>query len=1185
MRLKKLEIHGFKSFADRTEIVFNQGITGIVGPNGSGKSNIGDAVRWVLGEQSAKVLRGAKMEDVIFGGTAKRKQASYCEVSLTFDNEDGALKSSFAEVMVTRRVYRNGDSDYFLNKTSCRLKDILELFRDTGIGKEGYSLIGQGRIDEILSVKSEDRRQIFEEAAGVMTFRVRKEEAERKLARTRENLERVNDILDELASRVEPLEKQAAVAKEYLELAERLKDLEINIFLIRHDKVKERIAALDKTIEGLRDVLAHHEARLNENTAEREQLEEAIAILEEELAAARQEHLTATDTLHDMQTAREHTAHQIDSIQENLARIAGEKEEALGKRAELQALFDKGEQDTKQSGEALTQAEAELNAEQKKLDVYLDDAQQKEATLDRHKADILAAMNRLSDAKNQQARQQAICAQMKERLAEIEQAVQEGGEKQTALTAALRAAEKQAAEVEEGLNALKDDAVQSEANLRALTLETQETAEKAQNLNAKYQGDVSRLRLLDEMSREMEGYNQSVRKALAYAQGDTSVRGVVARLMQVPKELETAIDMVLGGALQNIVTEDEEAAKRIIDYLRNNRLGRATFLPMTSVKSRVLNQEERRLLSMPGCLGVASELISYSPEYRGIMENLLGRTVIARDLDSGIPIMRAGRHAFRLVTLTGDVMHSGGSMTGGTAQKSSVSLLGREREIKELRQTIEQDKQQLTSLRESLNGMQARREELKRLRNEALERVHQEEIAVAREQERVFNAKAELTAASQQLERTRDARQQLTESIADIERDLAFVQSMAESQTIDREAMDQKTESLQKALFDAREKADTQRDLVTKMRLQYAELSYALDTLQRDKERRDQEFERLAKRLAELETDRECREIQLQKAQELLKEQENMCREREALVGAAREKVDGLEARRQEKNAKQRESVRLSEEIHKAYDDDSVKLHRTELSRDRAENELKVMTDHIFNTYDLTYAMAEEFRTQEKFDLSASEKEAATLRARIRDMGHVNVGAIEEYAATKERFDDLTAQRQDLTKAEEDLQTLITRLLSQMEKQFVEEFDKLGEYFKETFARLFGGGYAELKLTDPDDALNCGIEIIAQPPGKKLQLLSLLSGGERALTAIAILFAMLKLKPTPFCILDEIEAALDEANIGYFADYLAEYAKSTQFVVVTHRKGTMERCDALYGVAMQERGVSGMVSVNLQDYE
>ena len=1185
MRLKKLEIHGFKSFADRTEIVFNQGITGIVGPNGSGKSNIGDAVRWVLGEQSARVLRGAKMEDVIFNGTAKRKAASYCEVNLVFENEDGALKSNFAEVMVTRRVYRSGDSEYYLNKTACRLKDILELFRDTGIGREGYSLIGQGRIDEILSVKSEDRRQVFEEAAGVMTYRVRKEDAERKLARTRDNLSRVNDILEELSSRVEPLEKQAAVAKEYLELAERLKHLEINIFLIRHDKVKDRIAALDKTIEGLRDVLLHHEARLNENAADREKLEEAAALLEQELAEARQRHLAAGDMLHEMQSQRDRTAHQIESGKENLARVAGEIKDTLRRQEELKALFDQGEADTRKSGEALQKAQDELTGEQQKLDHYLQDVQQKEDLLDRHKADILTAMNRLSDARNQQARQQAIAAQMKNRLTEIEAAIKEGGEKQQALTSALRAAEQSARQVDEGLEQLKNDAVQTEANLRALTQETQEKAERAQSLNAKCQGDASRLRLLEEMSREMEGYSQSVRKALSFAQGDASVRGVVARLMQVPKDLETAIDMVLGGALQNIVTEDEEAAKRMIDYLRNNRLGRATFLPMTSVKSRVLTGEERRLLSMPGCLGVASELISYAPEYRGIMENLLGRTVIAEDLDSGIPIMRAGRHAFRLVTLSGDVMHSGGSMTGGTAQKSAVSLLGREREIKEMRENLASEQKELRNLREQLTGMQSQREELKRLRNEAMERVHQEEIASAREQERVFNAKAELTAASQQLERTRAARDQLNESIEEIQRDLAQTQTLAQNETIDREAMDQKTEALQKALLSAREQADAQRDLVTKMRLQYAELSYALDTLKRDKARRDQENAQLAGALEQLGKEHDSREEQLREAEEALKNQEGACRAQEALTEQEKEKADALDARRQELAARERESVRQSEEIHKAYDEDSMKLHRTELSHDRAENDLKVMTDHIFNTYDLTYAMAEEFRCEGPFDLSVSEKEAAGLRGRIRDMGHVNVGAIEEYAATKERFDDLTAQQQDLTRAENDLQTLITRLLSQMEKQFVAEFDKLGVYFKETFARLFGGGYAELKLTDPDDALNCGIEIIAQPPGKKLQLLSLLSGGERALTAIAILFAMLKLKPTPFCILDEIEAALDEANIGYFADFLCEYAHTTQFVVVTHRKGTMERCDALYGVAMQEKGVSGMVSVNLQDYE
>ena len=1185
MRLKKLEIHGFKSFADRTEIVFNQGITGIVGPNGSGKSNIGDAVRWVLGEQSARVLRGAKMEDVIFNGTAKRKQASYCEVSLVFDNEDGALKSSYAEVMVTRRVYRNGDSEYYLNKTACRLRDILELFRDTGIGREGYSLIGQGRIDEILSVKSEDRRQVFEEAAGVMTFRVRKEEAERKLARTRDNLNRVNDILEELASRVEPLEKQAAQAREYLELAERLRTLEINIFLIRHDKVKERIAALDQTLEGLRDVLLHHEARLNENAAEREKLEEAAAILEEELAETRRQHLQANDDLYERQAAAERTRHQIESIQENLDRLAREMGETRRRRQDLRALFEKGEQDAIASNQALAQAQKEMDAEQEKLDAILLDAQQKEETLDRHKDEILQAMNRLSDFKSQQTRQQAICAQMRSRLTEIDQAVKEGGEKQLSLAEALRNAENQAAQVNESFEALKNEAAACEGRLRAATEETQRSAESAQNLNLQFQSDVSRYRLMQEMSREMEGYNQSVRKALAWAQGDKAVRGVVARLMQVPREYETAIDMVLGGALQNIVTEDEEAAKRMIDYLRNNRLGRATFLPMTSVKSRVLNAEERKLLSMPGCRGVASELIAYAPEYRGIMENLLGRTVIAQDLDSGIPIMRAGHHAFRLVTLNGDVMHSGGSMTGGTAQKSAVSLLGREREMKELQRTLEREKRELSDLREKLARMQGEREELKRLRNEALESMHQEEIAVAREQERVFNAKAELNAAQEQLERTRAARTQLTESIAEIEADLKRAADQNENEAFDQEAMDRKTEILQRALFDAREKAEQQRDLVTRMRLKHAELSHALDTLRRDKARQDQELAQMAASLSEMEADKARRDQALKEARETLQKQEEESKKQEETASILQARVTELDRQRQDKAFMQRENVRQSEEMHKAYEEDSEKLHRTELSHDRAENELKVMTDHIFNTYDLTYAGAEEFRAEGKFDLTGSEKEAASLRGRIRQMGPVNVNAIEEYASTKERFDELTAQQQDLTKAEEDLQTLITRLLSQMEKQFVQEFEKLGIYFKETFARLFGGGQAELKLTDPDDALNCGIEIIAQPPGKKLQLLSLLSGGERALTAIAILFAMLKLKPTPFCILDEIEAALDEANIGYFADYLCEYAKTTQFVVVTHRKGTMERCDALYGVAMQEKGVSGMVSVNLQDFE
>ncbi len=1185
MKLKKLEIYGFKSFADRTEIIFNEGITGIVGPNGSGKSNIGDAVRWVLGEQSARVLRGAKMEDVIFNGTAKRKPASYCEVSLVFDNEDQALRSSFQEVMITRRVYRSGDSEYYLNKNTCRLKDILELFRDTGIGREGYSLIGQGRIDEILSVKSEERRQVFEEAAGVMNFRVRKEEAERKLERTRDNLDRVNDIIEELEGRLEPLSRQAATAKEYMELAARLKELEINIFLIRHDKVKEKIQGLNQTLEGLRDVLVNHEAQLKENGAQREALEEAVAALETSLEAARHAYLSENERLHGVQSECQRIRQEIAHEQEQLSQLAERRQETERRLQELEGLEQKGEADTRAENDALDQAKTVWQDAQTRLDAAIAEADEKEQTLDRHKNAILEAVNRLSDVRNRQARQQAVCAQMKKRLSEVEESEKTLTGQEQELAQALLDAQGQYRAVSEGLEGLKKDALQTDGQLQQMTAELQRQAEEAQQLNVKVQADASRLKLMEEMSREMEGYNQAVRRALQFGKNDPGVHDAVARLMQVPRELETAVDMVLGGALQNIVTEDEETAKRLIDYLRVNRLGRATFLPMSSVRGRVLSPEERRLLSMPGCLGVASELISYDPKYRGVMENLLGRTVVARDLDAGIAIMRAGRHAFRLVTLAGDVMHSGGSMTGGTAGKTTVSLLGREREMQDMRRTLADEQKKLVALRENLNGSQVRREEMKRLRAEAVERVHQEEIAVAREQERVSGAAAELENSRAQLARTRAAVEQLQESIREIEEDLRQVSAQSENENVDREAMDRQTEGYQLALMQARETVEALREAVQKAQLHYADLSHSLDTLRRDRARQDTEKESLRAALKRLDGQQTEKRQRCEALDENLHMQEAEREKAEENVRRRLMQAEELEAQRREKTEQQRQNARRSEEIHAAYDEDTQKLHRVELNLSKAENDLKVVTDHIFNTYDLTYAGAEKLRSAAPFELTAGEREAGGLRGRIREMGPVNVAAIDEYAAIKERYDGLTAQREDLDKAQEDLKNLIERLLGQMEKQFVTEFEKLDAYFQETFTRLFGGGQAQLRLTDPGDALNCGIEVIAQPPGKKLQLLSLLSGGERALTAIAILFAMLKLKPTPFCILDEIEAALDEANIGYFADYLSEYRDSTQFVVVTHRKGTMERCDALYGVAMREKGVSGMVSVNLQDYE
>ncbi len=1185
MRLKKLEIYGFKSFAQRTEIVFNQGITGIVGPNGSGKSNIADAVRWVLGEQSARLLRGAKMEDVIFGGTEKRKAMAYCEVSLVFDNEDKSLPVDYTELMVTRRVYRNGESEYYLNKAACRLKDVVDLFRDTGIGREGYSIIGQGRIDEILSQKGEDRRQVFEDAAGIMKYRARKEEAERKLERTRENLTRVEDILDELSRHLEPLAKQAETARAYLMLAEQLKGLELNIFLLRHDKLKERLNSLAEAAAGVQAVLDQNDALLAGKMELRREMEDTLERMEADLLAARDTLMRLNDEWHEEKAARDKVNQRLESSRENSLRLLDESSRLEERYKELSALEESGEGGLNTQEEALQKDRETLVSEQEQLKEYLAEEEAREQELEEHKAAIMNAMNRLSNERTAQSRQQAIMAQMKERLTELLTSQADLMQKEAALESTYQKAVEQGEATRQSWLTLTKEAASLDEQVQALGASIGAKTSALQQSAGRQQAVESRLKLLEEMERAYEGYAQAVKKALTYAkaQGESKVRGVVAMLMRVPKHLETAIDMVLGGALQNIITEDEPTAKRVIDYLRQNQLGRATFLPMNTIRGRVLTREERSLLSMPGCLGVASELISFDPEYREIMENLLGRTVVAENLDAGIAIMRAGRQAFRLVTLSGDVMHSGGSMTGGSVQARAASLLGREREIEELRLSAGKLVKELQNQRQALEEMEKERVELKTLRNEAMGRVHQEEIAVARDQERVSSTRQEWDALKSRLQMTGSARQQLEEGIAQIEEDLEAISRRTGDASMDQEAMQQKTQELQQALASARHQVEKQRDAVTRHMLAVSGREHEIAGLKRDRQRLLEEIKHAKDNL-------ERRHREIASLQESIRQDESsFARLEEAVasrhqaVATAQAGVDELESKRLAQQSSLRTLRDETESLQKEAAELKEKLHRTELNRTRVEADLTAMQERIWNEYELTYGGAEAYRA-EKFDLSAGEKEAASLKEQIRALGTVNVNAIEEYVSTKERFDSLITQQQDLKKAEEDLGVLITKLLGQMEQQFIMQFNLMKGYFSETFVRLFGGGHAELKLTDPNDALNCGIEITAQPPGKKLQLLSLLSGGERALTAIAILFAMLKLKPTPFCILDEIEAALDEANINYFADYLSEYGKNTQFVVVTHRKGTMERCNALYGVAMEERGISKMVSVNLTEY-
>ena len=1186
MRLKKLELYGFKSFAQRTEIIFNEGITAIVGPNGSGKSNIGDAVRWVLGEQSARTLRGASMQDVIFGGTQTRKPMSYCEVSLVFDNEDHALPLEYSEVMVTRRLYRSGDSEYYLNRASCRLKDVVDLFRDTGIGKEGYSIIGQGRIDEILSRKGEDRRTVFEEAAGIVKYRARKEEADRKLSRTMENMARVDDILDELKRQLGPLEEQSKSARIYLDLAEKLKELDMNLFLVRSDRMEAKLREYDADLQGIRAAMDEAEYTLQEKAAERDRRQEEITALDGRISEAHGAMLSGMAAVHEAGDAVRSLEDRRRARQENRERVGEEIRAGQERLAELEQLAQESGEGAESRSGTLQEHSGALEAARKAEEDAKRVQAEKEEKLENHKSAMMEEMNRRAAAVSDQTRLKTMLSAMEARRQEIAEsceAMKRAGED---LAATVQEARERLRAEEESRGALEAGVREAREQLEAADASVI-LARKAYDTKLAEMRDMeARQKLLDEMSREMEGYAHAVRSAVRHAEekGMDRVYGPLNRLISVPRVYETALDMVLGNAQQNVVTEDEETAKALIEYLRANRLGRATFLPVAAVRPRGLTDREREVLRMPGAVGVASELVECDAHFRGVVENLLGRTVVADNLEHGIAIMRRGGHEFRLVTLQGDVMHSGGSMTGGSVSSRSVNMFSRERELRELTESLAAGQEELERLLRRMRDGQAEKDRLKAESAGALEELHRQEIAVARETERLQGAEEEQRAHAQRILETEAAGEQLEESMLQIREQLSLADGQTEKTEETRGEMERKADALRQEAAEAREAAEKAAAETVRLTIAVNDLQHELESLRRDAARLEQERERTAREqeqrgAALAEMDRQdaedaARETELRKA---------LAEATEAQAGRERVTAE-LEADRSGKQERLKEILADMEGLHQSLSRDTDRAHRLELGRARTEGDLKQLRDRIWNTYEVTYAGAEEFRRPEGINLTEADREAAQLSAEIRALGPVNVHAVEEYASTKARYDEMYVQKEDLEKAEKDLRDLIARLLEQMRKTFTEEFGKLQGYFSETFTRLFGGGHAELTLMDPADPLNCGIEINAQPPGKRLQLLSLLSGGEKTLTAIAILFATLKLKPTPFCILDEIEAALDDANIGYFADYLSEYSQSTQFVVVTHRKGTMERANGLYGVAMEEQGVSRMVSVSLQDY-
>ncbi len=1187
MFLKSLDIYGFKSFADKAELRFTKGITAIVGPNGSGKSNVGDAVRWVLGEQSAKQLRGGKMEDIIFGGTQTRKKLSFCEVTLLFDNTDRELPIDYSEVAITRRLYRSGESEYYINKNACRLKDVIELFLDTGIGKEGYSIIGQGKIDNILSNKTEERRAVFEEAAGIMKYKTKKLEAERRLERTRDNLSRLGDILNELGSRLEPLKEQSDKAQQYLLLREKLRELEVNFYLYQHgisERKKEEIRAGMQSIEGEQEEKTRLAGELN---AQLSQTESRISGLEEDLAQARASILSLTAAIEKESGECLLFNERAENLIKDSQRLEAELQNAAASQNALNQAAHGDSQALEELRAKITIQTRELVEEEEQLKKFNARLASQSAELEAEKNKILSALNNLSDVKSNISRYETMRQNIFQRNQRAEERFKALERERRNIVEAINAQKEAAAALEEKKRQIEALKGKNAEQLKQLIIEINKTQEEYNQASNRLQSANSRLNMLTEMKNDYEGYQQSVKQLLKRCAGQSQIQkhicGVLAQLINTPKEYERALEAALGGALQNIVTPTEEDAKALIEYLRANNLGRATFLPVSAIKGKFLSpQEQASLRECAGCRGTASQLIKCPDEYREIINNLLGRTAVCEDMDSAIGLARRNRHSFRIVTLKGDILNAGGSMTGGSSQSRLTSLLGRTREIDETAQTVQGLKTQCARAKDRLSELGREQKELQDQLSELERELHQADILSTRDTERLDKLNGDMSQNQAETDALLLEGEQLKETLDELEKNISQINSMQgglEQNSVQaQEALTARQAEYNKQLIERDRLSET----LTSKKIRLAELEKELSAALSGLNRTQSEIKRTDELKARLEKEITARAAQLEDINTQSVQAGREVEKKKAALEREQERANAMDKARQELFEASKELQRKIKDLEQDALIASERRHKLELSLQKVDSDITVMEQRIWDEYELTYAGAEELR-QEGFKVTGAQTEISRLRRAISQLGSVNVNAIEEYVSSKERFESLTAQNEDLLKAEKDLNRIIEDVTKRMEAQFKEQFAVINGYFGQTFKELFGGGRAELRLENSQDILGSGIEIVAQPPGKALQLLSLLSGGERALTAIAILFAMLKLKPTPFCILDEIEAALDEANVYNFASYLRQFAEKTQFIVITHRKPTMEEADALYGVAMEEKGISKMVSVQLKE--
>lgn len=1180
MYFKRLEMHGFKSFAEPVIIDFHEGITCIVGPNGSGKSNISDAVRWVLGEQSPKALRGGKMEEVIFNGTESRRPRGMAEVTLVIDNSTGILDIEYKEVAITRRMFRSGESEYLINDNPCRLKDIRELIMDTGIGVDGYSIIGQGKISDIVSNKPESRREIFEEAAGIVAYKTRKQETERKLIGTKNNLERIDDIVGEIEGRIGGLKEDSIKAKRYLELKEHYKDLEINIILRNIESTLHKNNEYSGDISELGNKLDSINRQRKQADESFQELQKRNGVLEELSSDLNRKLIENKDKMNSI-SSESRLNH------EKLLHLRKEEERLSGEVSNFAELIAAGEKELEHLRVELTEIDENLAAAEKRLQekIYLYDSVTGESSkfsdiIDENNEKIISLNSEAASKKSEAKSYKSYQYTLEDRKEKLQTELEKLQENQAKSTSELDEKNREIERLQRLQNEIKEKRQSQLENRQKLEQEELYLRRKLEELKICQSRTETRLHTIEEMEQNFEGYNYAVKYIMRC--GISGIEGVVGEMINVPEGYETAVETALGAAMQNIVVADDDCAKKAITALKVSQSGRLTFLPVDSINSKkaVLDGS---ITSDHGFCGIGSELIDFEPRYKKIFDYLLGRVAIVKDLNSAILLSKRGSNGVRFVTLDGEVINSGGAITGGRYKNKSANLLERKNEILKLKNLLHSQEIGIDETSKKLNEKKDALSEMIRISKEDVERIRKCEISIARVKDGITyleNVIADIKLNAEKNEKEiiqidRDL-SEMSDVILKFDEESRAAQSEIEKIGKEMDEILQKHQKNKKAIEFANQgitearidvnlweekrnnlngNIEKNKEAVERLRVRSEEQVDKLSDIREDKGKLEQgtggsnmQLERLKVKLLELQEDIE--KVSLEKSE----------------VGVKLGEL-GNEITRTDRESN-------------LYRDQKYQL---EIKKAKNDTQLDNMKDKLWNEFEISYAQAGDLR-KEEFAMSSAVKESREIRKELKEIGDVNVGAIEEYKQVSKRYEFLTEQREDILKAMEELEDLVNNLDKTIMRSFKENFNKVEENFENVFEELFGGGYAELRMENENNPLESGIEIVAQPPGKKLQNINLMSGGEKTMTAIALMFAVLKTKPTPFCILDEIEAALDDKNIDKFSHYLRKFAE-TQFALITHQKATMEHADVLYGITMPERGISKVLSLRMGDYD